>query len=683
MSSSPKLGLTPLHIRHSVNENGMQGFATLAPLQAPRFLRDDKALPATLAGDADGLKKMRISDKSFDLDSDSSSDELSGLKIRRNVNRTTISMEGLKQVVETVSPDGHVAKRRVRSRPVSLELLTSASPSPKAKVKGRARPNHHRTSSNTSVSETGSPIKRSRPPAMKPEFDRMASSATLFFGPAIGDPSKPNTADIRPSLNRSSSHTMPPSTPIRPSAADDVFSPASPDSSFTSAFARPEETSISFNLSVTGDSPQRRIPLKFKKPRDSAVILSDDETDDPPHPPLCQVQGAGSRPDSLGLRGPQSRQAQPSTSYSTSSEATLIDDSLVTPCNEPSKESAWPDSSLEFSFVDEFIVKTLEAGTKDDGANKRMPDTPQKRNRTTFLGAPARRPWASAITDRTDRTPLFDDKFAGPDFSNVLDSGSGGSAQRIAQLSKGKPRKSCPGDFRFPSFDEARDRDGMSIKSSGSSVDTSPSRTRCLQPRVRTYGDVGMGRPSTRFNASQFLMRRSSSGAFSIASDISEGSNSGTPTRAKDGGMQYYLMLSPYTNFQFIAEFRVPMLPLRSQYTPSTNTMRLSPEHSPGLKASETLRSVRAPLPISGKHAKENRRPESFIDSNARSGIPTRTNTNRFSLAIPGQRRETDRPRQSPVQKIFGARASLPAHLDSPIDRLSAYTRSPFLRASL
>lgn len=180
---------------------------------------------------------------------------------------------------------------------------------------------------------------------------------------------------------------------------------------------------------------------------------------------------------------------------------------------------------------------------------------------------------------------------------------------------------------------------------------------------------LGMGRPSTRFNASQFLMRRSSSGAFSIASDISEGSNSGTPTRAKDGGMQYYLMLSPYTNFQFIAEFRVPMLPLRSQYTPSTNTMRLSPEHSPGLKASETLRSVRAPLPISGKHAKENRRPESFIDSNARSGIPTRTNTNRFSLAIPGQRRETDRPRQSPVQKIFGARASLPAHLDSPIGR--------------
>lgn len=523
MSSSPKLGLTPLHIRHSVDENGIQGLATLAPLQAPRFLRGDDVPCGSVIGDADVLKKMRISDK-FDLDSDSSGDELSGIKTRRNVNRTTTSREGLNDVVKTISPDGHVAKRRVRSRPVSSELLTVASPSPKSKVQSRQKPGHHqRNSSNTSVSETGSPMKRTKPTATKPEFDRIVSSATLFFGPAIDNSSFPNKDDNRSSLYRSSSNTMPPSTPIKPSTVDDVFSPSSPDSSFTSAFARPAETSISFNLSMNGDSPQKRIPLKFKKSRDSAVVISDDDADE-------------SLPNALAPRQ-LNHNAQPSTSYSTSSEATLIDDSLVTPSNEPSKDSAWPDTSLDFSLVDEFIVKTLEAGAKDDTAVKRMPDTPQKRSKTAFLGAPMRRQWASAIIDRTDRTPLMEDKIPGPDFSNILDSGgsgSDGSVQRFAHLSKGKPRKSCPGDFRFPSVDLSRESKDALTKSGGSSIDTSPSRTRVIQPRMRTYGDVGLGKPSTRFNATQLLMRRSSSGAFSVASDISEGA--GTPTRKKNGG---------------------------------------------------------------------------------------------------------------------------------------------------
>lgn len=546
LSSSPKLNLTPLHIRHSIDGNGLKGFATLAPLQAPRFLRDMDVTTSNMGGEADGLKKMRISDRTLDLDSDSSSEELSGVKVRRHMSRASGKKENLDEVVETISPDGHVAKRRVRSRPVSLELLTTASPSPKAKIKNRLRPGHHRNNSNTSVSETGSPIRKNKFGNTKPEFDRIASSATLFFGPAIVDPSKPSHNDDNLGLKRSSSQTMPPSTPIRPPMTDaDVFSPISPDNSFTNMFPKPAETSLSFNLSISGDgiSPRKRIPIKFKKPRDSAVVLSDDEADEFLRPVLS------SHPNNQGPHGRQFVPAQPSTSYSSSSEATLLDDSFITPSNEPTKESAWPDSSsLDFSVVDEFIVKTLEAGTKEDGTvAKRMPDTPQKRNKMVVLGAPARRPWASAIADRTDRSPFFEDKLPGLDFSNILDSGGSGRepfGPQVTQLSKSKPRKSCPGDFRFPSFDDQRNVEVKSIKSGQSSAETSPSRTRRMQPRNRTYGDVGLGRPSGRFNASQFLLRRSSSGAFSVASDISDGSNCGTPTRKKENGAISFIILS-------------------------------------------------------------------------------------------------------------------------------------------
>ena len=87
------------------------------------------------------------------------------------------------------------------------------------------------------------------------------------------------------------------------------------------------------------------------------------------------------------------------------------------------------------------------------------------------------------------------------------------------------------------------------------------------------------------------------------------------------------------------------------------------------MKASDTVRSIRAQLPISGKHMKENRRPESMIDGTTRSGIPTRTTTGRFPSGTHGQRKEAEKPRPVDLPRASRRRASLPAHLDSPLGR--------------
>ncbi|KAH8119125.1 hypothetical protein DFH11DRAFT_1539989 [Phellopilus nigrolimitatus] len=610
MSSSPKgkHGLTPLHVHQSAEDDGTQRLATLAPLPAPRFLRSQGLVGNNVGREVDTLKHMRIADRSIELESDSSSEEeFSSIRARRNTHQPVRPAGGVQEVVESVSPDGHITKRRTRSRPVSTELMASNTPamSPKPPVNGR----HRRNGSNTSVSETGSPLKKSRVEKTQPHHNRLASSATLFFGPAIVS-SKPEPVDTRMGARRSPSLVIPLSTPAKSTSGndDDLFSPISPDDSFTNAFSKPADTSLSFAYSVTAGSPspRSRIPTKFKKPRDSGVALSDDEADDFLRPVLTQSTLRPGRPDSLHhLHARASTFPQPSTSYSTSSEATLIDDSLVTPSNESGKD-LWPNSSLDVSVVDEFIVKTLEAGAKDgNGANKRMPTTPQKRTRTSFMGLPVQRPWASAVANKLARMPLFDEKLAGPNFGTVMD--SGGSAGDLSVPRRGpkanKPRKSCPGDLKFPTVEQHLEGgNGLNrTKSSGSStseLEISPTHTHLVKPpRHRTYGDVGLGRPVANIRGTQFLMRRSSSGAFSTASDVSDGSNLGTPTRKKDN------------------EFRVPMLPLRSQYTPTNNSLQLTPL-SPNLtplfnEPAESRQPIRSQLPISTKRTKENRRPES------------------------------------------------------------------------
>lgn len=605
------------------------------------------------------MKQMRLTDRTVNLESDSSSeeDEFSSIKVRKNGTRVVRPSSGVQEVVESVSPGGHITKRRTRSRPVSLELMQ---PPADPIVSSTAVPidsRHRRNGSETSVSETGSPMRMPLDQRTRPEFGRMASAATLFFGPAIVHPSSDDKDDYDGPA-RSSSFTLPPATPANKSTAggNDPFNATSPDSSFTSAFPRPVESSFAFSVTAISPqnrtySPRERIPKKFKKPRDSGVALSDDEADSFLKP----------------LQARTATDPQPSTSYSTSSEATLFDESFVTPCHEPNVSSGWPKpSDVSTQSIDEFIVKTLVAGTKDGGgAPKRMPTTPQKRTKTTFLGLPAQRPWASAVASKMTYLPDKDQKLPKPDFGSLMDSGNSVGSLRGTQ-SKDRPRKSCPSDMRFPSVDmhlsRAEAMDLLKCSVSSSEAEISPSRTHIVPPpRHRTYGDVGMGRPGSKLSA-QFLLRRSSSGAFSSSSEASDGSHLGTPTRkADDGEHNGYckdLAILTVGNLRYV-EWRV--LPLKPQYTPANNTVQLAPvtpnptsfsNQGVGSRHSIGMRQ----LPISAKHSissKENRRPEQRINGPSVSGIPRRTSTMRFPTQPTLGK---TRPQPPDVRNIFWTR---------------------------
>lgn len=545
MSSSPnaKRCFTPLHIHHALAEaEPLKQFATLAPLPAPRFLRERNSIGSTMGRQVDTLRALRISDKTMDVESDSGSEEeFSSLKVRRTTNRSVRpSSSGARKMAAPVSPDRQLNKRRTKSRPVSMDLANVATPALPSRP--RSRVSHGRKGSDTSISDVGSPLRLEKMlDKARPEPNRrLASSATLFFGPAIVDPKE--DAIARSKVDLESLRAQPPSTPAK--TDEDSFNTSS-DSSFTSAFPKPGDASIQFSFSLTSDapSPRSRIPTKFKKPRDSGVVLSDDEADDVLQPVL--EQSNLTQPDSP-RHARASTFPHPSSSITTSSEETLFDDSFVTPSHEKSRESKRLSTSLDVSLVDDFIVKTLEAGTKDGAAEKRPPGTPQKRTKTAFLGLPIHRPWASAAVEKMDRTPLFDDKLPGPNFGAIVD--SGGSTGNHPGMRKGSglhggPRKSCPAGLQFPQGDQILASSAGVLRSGSSTAsdtETSPTDARLMHPRNRTYGDVGLGRPSAKLNASQLLLRRSSSGAFSSVSEGSEGSNSVTPTRSsatkKDNG---------------------------------------------------------------------------------------------------------------------------------------------------
>lgn len=453
---------------------------------------------------------------------------------------------------ETVdlSPGGHVTKRRTRSRPVSLELMGSPKPLDVPEMSMMPPPppvlftkGHSRQGSNTSVSEEGSPARMT----VRPEFDRLASSATLFFGPSIAYPPKHENAKESESVANTT--------------VTDTFSP---DVSFTDAFPAVGD---SFVFSVTDSptsrtsSPRGQIPKKYKKPRDSGVALSDDEADELLRPVVPQLQTLAPSPAPQRLQVSNTQSSfQPSFSTSTSSEATLFDpdDSLVTPCHEPSMGSAWPsvfDTSADTSNIDQFIVKTLEAGIKDGGQTKKMPNTPQKKIKTAYLSLPVQRPWASAITNKTTNIPMFEQKMPAPRFDRHSDDeDSAKKSKPAAQISKkalcflgySKPRKSCPGDLKFPSVEAHRREPNRSLSSSSSSSGEmeSPVQSHVMPgPRHRTYGDVGIGRPSIKTGISKIpgpslLLRRTSSGAYSTSSESTDKSIA-TPSKTKtDGGKQ-------------------------------------------------------------------------------------------------------------------------------------------------
>ncbi|KAI0674950.1 hypothetical protein C8Q78DRAFT_1182958 [Trametes maxima] len=411
-----------------------------------------------------------------------------------------------------------------------------------------------------------------------------SSSATLFFGPAIDPNAGATKSPAQRSSRVSSAHHSPtpplflrptPASAQRPSVANrhsyggsdgipswawTSRSPAAAMSSPPPATSRkrvesdssedeadlffnsgPADSSFAISLQKGGTpSPKKKqkresldpLPKKFR-PRDSGVVLdsSDDELDIP----------LGDGVDFLTAAMPRA-----STSVSTMGSSS-DDHELVTPGVGPSAESGWPTiniaghdddhstSSLGVSrSVDAFILKTLAAGgsvsTRGDAEPKRVPGTPVKKVRTAHLVGGVQRPWQSAVAH----------KIGFKDFDDVPEASSNGGGK-----GKGKPRKSLPA--AFPGLGRAKEaksvrkeRHPMGPPAGPLDGDDDEAESPTVGKDGKYYG-LGLGRPTStlppfarptgdgRVGRASWLMRRSSSGAFSSSSDAS--SVNATPTR--------------------------------------------------------------------------------------------------------------------------------------------------------
>ncbi|KAF9222710.1 hypothetical protein BS17DRAFT_708453 [Gyrodon lividus] len=490
------------------------------------------------------------------------------------------------EVTEAISPGGHILKRRARSRPVSLELLESVnqtSPPPassqaciKLSRSSKSPPvsfpsvNRNRMSiipNLSSSSNCGSPMPRRRLtgssgpcPFVQPSMSNAAprvpmtrlassSSASLFFGPSI--PQTANKARSRTSTMASSSaaaarlrtqtgracisnrhsyagpgsDTMSPlpwslrstldipspeSSPVSlPQGSHDVMDDE--DDMFFEPCGPPE---TSFVFSVTEGTPSPRskkvkemLSSKYQ-PRDSGVVFSDDE------------DTSNSGGDFLS--------AMPRPSTSTSSLNSDTGDDLVTPGVVPGINSGWPTAVVVSGLddggrnyhrthddgvdVDSFILRTLTASGKPSAEeSKKPPGTPVKKLKNTYLGG--NRPWQSAVAAKVGFN------FGGLDLE----------AAPAGKMKSG-PRKSLPA--AFPPLGPKKGKVDLNGFDSDDDGENSPSSRK----EGNKYEGLGLGRPPVPsepagpVSRTRWLMRRSSSGAFSSGSETSLA----TPTRRKD-----------------------------------------------------------------------------------------------------------------------------------------------------
>ncbi|KAF5393379.1 hypothetical protein D9757_000714 [Collybiopsis confluens] len=492
------------------------------------------------------------------------------------------------EVAEAVSPGGHIVKRRARARPLSEELVRNNTPqflpsrtAPKTGLNFVAFPTattefREHASPSSSSSETGSPVPRCRVSGLHPlvqtrtPFAR-ADSATLFFS----DPSITNT----PSGSSSScSHKV--ASLISSDAADSSFanglrpkvmnrhsysgsgsltstwrqaipssSSASPQTSPSHAVGGSESydtddndsmlvdlpENSSFILNITEESPKRsgqgsdHIVKKYT--RDSGIALSDDDDD-------MYFLGSSSSTEPLSK--------MPQASTSVSSLYSDFEDGLVTPGVAPRSSSGWPDAvivsatdyapfalSQNGQDVDAFILRTLATAAKGSHEIKKAPGTPVKKSKVSYLAG--QRPWQSAVARKV------------------------GFGIHAEEKPKKVPRKSMPA--AFPSLGRKSNKYTLDPSTdSDSEFDDSPSN------RKEKYVGLGIGFPSLAKDGAprnRWLMRRSSSGAFSSGSDSM--SVAATPTRNR--GLEDRFLPPGPSNF--------PM-----QFSPSRNRMKLSPSRS-------------------------------------------------------------------------------------------------------
>ena len=306
--------------------------------------------------------------------------------------------------------------------------------------------------------------------------------------------------------------------------ADLFFSSGPADSSFAISLQRGCTPSPKKKQKCESLDP---LPKKFR-PRDSGVVLSDSD-------------------DDLGLAFDDHTNfvmaAMPRVSTSVSMVASSFDEhELVTPGIAPSAASGWPtvvnldDDHLSASHstmgmsrgVDAFILRTLAAegsvSTQRETEPKQVPGTPVKKVKTARLVGGVTRPWQSAVAH----------KIGFKDFDDVPCQGVG--------KGKGKPRKSLPA--AFPGLGRTKEpktmkkerqvppRTAPSASERDADVDLDDGDSPTMR-RDAKYDGLGLGWPTTRLppfarpsgegktGKAHWLMCRSSSGAFSTASDAS------------------------------------------------------------------------------------------------------------------------------------------------------------------
>ena len=350
------------------------------------------------------------------------------------------------------------------------------------------------------------------------------SSASLFFGPSIPAPEaksptrptlRPNHSAHRTQVKIGNRHTYSgndiratwEATPSKSPPFNPLPNHSEEDTDIDDFFSGPSDSSFAFT--VIDSTPSRpRNPITFLpkkyKPRDSAVLFESDDDRIPNVP-------------------------EASSSLSTINSG----DPLVTPVY-PSLASGWPSrdgplfagldhdvlsrdlDAYSRSEADAFIMRLLTGNTKpvhgkEDGS-KRMPDTPVKKLKTTHFVV--ERPWQSAFTR----------KIGSEEFDYLAPPPGRGGGKKTAPGKK--PRKSLPA--AFPALSGGADGD-------------SPTERKDIK-----YAGLGLGRPKENpkntksvTGRTHWLMRRSSSGAFSTVSSGSDTSATATPTRPKDKGMSY------------------------------------------------------------------------------------------------------------------------------------------------
>ncbi|KAF9263270.1 hypothetical protein L218DRAFT_902227 [Marasmius fiardii PR-910] len=503
------------------------------------------------------------------------------------------------EVVEAISPGGHITKRRARSRPVSSELLESVrapttaaqfKPAPVLFPTSRSRT----SSSGSSSSDLISPIPRRRvsglhspqpcaPSKLKHAPFTRVDSATLFFGPPVQSSSAappPRRARVSTSVSSSDAagsnssyrpkmmnrHSYsgsaslpvwgemqsrahapsPQSSPPRVAEVTDNELTDEDDSMIIDDI--PANSSFTSTLSQSTPSPRRQSDMIFKKfkARDSGIALSDD--------------------DAMDIFADTPEITMPRASTSVSSLYSDGEDGLITPGAGPRPGAGWPETVIvagsddPYTFlsstnknsqdVDAFILRTLAAASKAPQEEKRAPGTPVKKTKISYLSGA--RPWQSAVTQKV------------------------GLAQREQKKPKA-PRKSLPA--MFPSLGRRSSSRSLleSATDSEEDSDDSPSTGK------DRYAGLGLGRPPFPIQVGKngiaratWLKRRSSSGTFSSGSD-----SLSTPTRNQG----YH--------------------PL--QYSPSNNRLKLSPERSASGSSNSSLATLNSPttarrnLAISGK----------------------------------------------------------------------------------